>query len=132
MRECIDPTGKLPENTVFIPGYTLDGNNSRELFGEVHKKVYVSRSPCLEPGDAKLLSVIGSKPEGMVMNDWDFLCSFSFGTIIFSRSRPSLPSMIAGAVPNSSFFCLHFHAIVSDLTVAAFIADQMAILMETV
>jgi len=91
LKGVIDPTGKLPENKVFIAGYTTDSDNKRQLFGKVHKKVYISRSPCMEPGDAKIVSVVGSKPKDMSVADWNLLCSYRFGTIIFSQSRESAP-----------------------------------------
>ena len=57
----------------------------------------------MEPNDAKILSVVGRKPKGMSTDDWNLLCSYEFGTIIFpkcdTKSRPSatpLPCMIAG------------------------------------
>ncbi len=99
LKGCIDPTGFLPPKTVFIPGYTTDNDNRRALFGKVHTKVYLSRSPCLEPTDAKLVSVIGSKPKQMSNDDWEVLCSYRFGTIIFPRSKEGstpLPCVIAG------------------------------------
>jgi len=95
---CTDPTGKLPKNKVFISGYTSNSNNRRELFGEVHSKIYVSRSPCMEPSDAKIVSVVGRKPKDMSTDDWKLLCSYEFGTIIFPKSSNStpLPCVIAG------------------------------------
>ena len=96
---CSDPTvGGLPANKVFITGYTTDKDNGRALFGKVHPKVYLSRSPSLQPTDAKLVSVIGRKPNDMSKDDWDKLCSYKFGTIIFPRSMGTtpLPCVIAG------------------------------------
>jgi hypothetical protein len=107
LKGCVDPTGALPEKKVFISGYTTDSDNSRALFGKVHTKVYLSRSPCLEPTDAKLVSVIGSKPKEMSKDDWDMLCSYEFGIIIFPRAREGstpLPCVIAGM--NIPYFLL--------------------------
>jgi hypothetical protein len=53
----------------------------------------------LEPTDAKLVTVVGSKPKEMSEDDWDMLCSYGFGTIIFPRSKKKatpLPRVIAG------------------------------------
>ncbi len=113
LKGCIDPTGALPQKKVFICGYTTDSNNSRALFGKVHTKVYLSRSPSLEPTDAKLVSVVGSKPKEMSKDDWDLLCSYRFGTIIFPRSKEGstpLPCMIAGMTFPDNLFC---HGIIS-------------------
>jgi hypothetical protein len=96
LKGCVDPTGALPENKVFISGYTTDSKNNRVLFGDAHAKIFLSRSPCLAPTDAKLVSVVGSKPEDMCMDDWDMLCSYDFGTIFFPQSLNSLACIIAG------------------------------------
>lgn len=99
LKGVIDPTGKLPPNKVFITGYVSGGGNKRELFGKVHKKVFVSRAPALEPGDAKLLSVVGTKPKGMSSDDWSMLSGYGFGMIIFPKSGTKstpLPCVIAG------------------------------------
>lgn len=93
---CVDPTGALPENKVFISGYTTDASNNRVPFGEAHSRIFLSRSPCLAPTDAKMVSVVGSKPEEMSMDDWNILCSYGFGTIIFPQSLVSMACIIAG------------------------------------
>jgi hypothetical protein len=86
---------------VFISGYTRDNNDKRALFGKVHPRVYLSRSPSLEPTDAKLVPVIRSKPKEMSGDDWNVLCSYQFGTIIFPQSKEGstpLPIVIAGTI----------------------------------
>ncbi len=115
LKGCIDPTGALPQKKVFISGYTKDSDNIRALFGKVHTKVYLSRSPSLEPTDAKLVSVIGSKPKEMSKDDWDMLCGYGFGTILFPRSKGGstpLPRVIAGM--NFPDY-LYWHCIISHL-----------------
>jgi len=107
---CIDPTGALPEKKVIISGYITGSDNSRALFGKVHTKVYLSRSPSLEPTDAKLVSVIGSKPREMSKDDWDMLCTYKFGTIIIPRSKEGsvpLPCVIAdGDLDGDPYFVM--------------------------
>ena len=95
----IDPTGSLPENKLFIPGYINNGAGGRELFGKIHRKIFLSRSPSVAPEDAKLVSVVGSKPREMSAEDWSQLCSYEFGTIVFPKARRGsvpLPCIIAG------------------------------------
>ena len=93
---------------VFISGWTNDSNNKRVLFGSVFSEVYVSRSPAVAPEDAKLLSVLGEKPNGMSDGDWNMLCSYKWGTIIFGtprRSSPPLPCIIAdGDLDGDAYF----------------------------
>jgi len=119
MKGSVDPTGGLPEGKVFITGHSTS-NNNRKLFGKIYKKVYLSRSPSLEPTDAKLVSVIGSKPKDMSKADWDLLCGYKFGTIIFPRlgSKLSTPlsSMIAGGdLDGDDYFVLWDGAILKNL-----------------
>ncbi len=81
---------------MFISGYINDSNNNRVLFGEAHPQIFLSRSPCLAPTDAKMVSVVGNIPEEMSMDDWNMLCGYDFGTIIFPQSVKSLACIIAG------------------------------------
>jgi len=116
---CIDPTGALPEKKVFISGYITGSDNSRALFGKVHTKVYLSRSLSLEPTNAKLVSVIGSKPREMSKDDWDMLCTYKFGTIIFPRSKEGsvpLPCVIAdGDLDGDPYFVMWDKTIMDHL-----------------
>jgi len=70
----------------------------------------VSRSPCLTPDDAKLLSVVGSQPDGMRKDHWDMLCSYRFGTIIFGtpeNNQTPMPNLIAdGDLDGDLYFVL--------------------------
>ena len=109
LKGVIDPTGKLPKNQVFISGYTTNVNKERVLFGKAHSKVFLSRSPCLEPTDAKLLNVVGSKPREMSTDDWNMLCSYGYGTIIFPQSRSvPLANVIAGKKLSDYMCCYHW------------------------
>lgn len=80
-----DPTGKLPQGTIFLPGYTSDVTNRRVLFGECHNEVFITRAPCMEGEDGKLLKVVGTKPHEMSISEWDFLCGYPFGQVVFSK-----------------------------------------------
>ncbi len=44
-------------------------------------------SPCLEATDAKILSVLKDKLKQMSANDWENLCAYNFGTVIFGLPR---------------------------------------------
>ena len=64
-----DPFGKLPKDTVFIPGIgsALSGND-----------VFLTRSPCIEPSDGRLVPVTTKRPSRLSANDWKWLNSTSF------------------------------------------------------
>jgi len=88
-----DPTGKLPIGKIFLTG-------SVRIRSEVGPKVLVSRSPCLEPSDVKILPVCEKKPWNMSNKAWSELCSYPFGHIIFPTRKPKgfqyfLPETIA-------------------------------------
>lgn len=117
LKGCVDPTGSLPENKVFISGYITDSKNNRVLFGEAHPKIFLSRSPCLAPTDAKMVSVVGNKPEDMSMDDWNMLCGYDFGTIIFPQSLKSLACIIAdGDLDGDDYFVLWDEILVRELS----------------
>jgi len=83
-----DPTGKLPEGHVFVTGEDkcpLTGQP--KPFVEGREKLFVSRSPCVEPSDAHILPVVNTKPNNMQRNEWDHLCSYPFGLIIFATPK---------------------------------------------
>jgi len=88
-----DPTGQLPPGKVFISGYVSNKNGARKLFGAVHTKVFLSRSPALVPSDAKLLEVVGSKPPQMTNENWKHLRGLRFGLVVFSAPLDGMPSL---------------------------------------
>lgn len=53
----------------------------------------MSRSPALVPSDAKLLEVVHKKPSSMTQENWNFLCSFRFGTVVFSAPLNGMPPL---------------------------------------
>ncbi|KAL7550661.1 hypothetical protein ACHAWF_013880 [Thalassiosira exigua] len=86
-----DPTNKLPPNTVFISGTMAAEFELNELF--------VSRSPCMEVGDGRMVSVVRTRPDGMDEDKWEWLQGLAFGAIIFAnpkRGQRPLPELIAG------------------------------------
>ena len=94
-----DPTGKLPPNTVFLTG---TNNDLEELF--------VTRSPCMEAKDGRVLKVVKAKPDSMEVEEWDWLSNLTFGAIIFGNPRPgdrALPELISdGDLDGDLFFVL--------------------------
>ena len=78
-----DPTDSLPPGHVFVPG--LREHTPDELF--------VTRSPCLNPADGRLLPTVQNKPTEMSAEDWDFLQNLPFGGIIFANPRRGMVSM---------------------------------------
>jgi hypothetical protein len=84
-----DPTGGIPEGHVFVTG-----------FHDNHPgQVFITRSPCLEASDAKLLPLLLEKPSSMTQFQWDWMRKLPFGAVIFGNpikeSEPTLPETIA-------------------------------------
>ncbi|KAL7543918.1 hypothetical protein ACHAXR_013297 [Thalassiosira sp. AJA248-18] len=120
LKGLADPTLKLPEDKVFISGYTSNQSNERVIFGSCFKQVYVSRSPAVAPEDAKILSVVGEKTDDMSEDDWDQLCSYDWGTIVFGAPRTSssvpLPNIIAdGDLDGDDYFVCWDQQMLSQL-----------------
>ena len=72
---CADPTSQLPPGTVFIPGLEHSGD------------IFVTRSPCIEASDGRKVPVVTTRPSHMSSENWMFLQSFSFGSIIFANPK---------------------------------------------
>jgi hypothetical protein len=84
-----DPTNKLPSNTVFVTG----------MSGVEVDEIFVTRSPCMEAEDGRVIEVVKTKPDDMESAEWEFLQSLTFGALIFGNPRPgdrAMPELIAG------------------------------------
>jgi len=83
-----DPTDQLPPNSVFVTG----------IKGVEIEKLFVTRSPCMESKDGRVLRVVTTKPDSMAVDDWEWIQNLSFGALIYanpeSGDRP-LPELIA-------------------------------------
>ena len=83
-----DPTSSLPEGTVFLSG--MGGRQS---------EVFITRTPCTEKDNAKILSVVTEKPVKMSNEDWKMLCSWQLGIVVFAfpseTDSLSIPETIA-------------------------------------
>lgn len=78
-----DPTGCLPADSVFVPGFK--NRHPDQLF--------VTRSPCVKYDDGRILEQIRTQPESMSDDDWAWLNRIYFGCIIFSNPRQDMMSM---------------------------------------
>jgi len=90
LRGVIDPTDKILSGYVFLTGM--------DHCEEIQDKVFITRSPCLKPDDARMVRVMRTKPHKMSFKDWQWLKSIPFGSIIFGlpeKGMKSLPEYIA-------------------------------------
>lgn len=116
-----DPTGMLPEGSVFIPGYCSNEKEERVLFSSHLERIFVTRSPCKDPTDGKLLPLVGTKPEEMPRDVWEWLCKKPFGTIIFSRQKDRinatpLPALCGeGDLDGDMYFVLFDKCLIKEL-----------------
>ena len=101
VRGVIDPTGQLPSGHVFLTGVRNEDALGDELF--------VTRSPCIQVDDARMLNVVTEQPECMDDDSWEFLQELPFGAIIFpfpEKGKKSLPECIAnGDLDGDRYFC---------------------------
>ena len=115
-----DPTSQLPPNTVFMTG--IRGLELDELF--------VTRSPCMESKDGRVLRVVTTKPESMSTEDWEWLQNLSFGALIFanpkSGDRP-MPELIAdGDLDGDLYFVCWNKTILAAINSIPITDDELA------
>lgn len=86
-----DPTGGLPEDSIFLPGL-----QEHLTACEGITEVLVTRCPCVQPSDGKRLRVVTERPVAMSPVDWQALNQRPLGDLIFPRgSVHALPERIA-------------------------------------
>ncbi|NJR41889.1 MAG: hypothetical protein HC767_03765, partial [Akkermansiaceae bacterium] len=98
---CTDPTRGIPPHHVFVTG-CLDA--SREW---VTDRFFVTRSPCIDPSDGRVLQQLTTRPPGMSVQDWDWLLSRNFGAIYFPDAPPGMkpmPSLIANGDLDGDYY----------------------------
>jgi hypothetical protein len=87
-----DPTHSIPSGHVFVTGSNSMSSLARR------DNIFVTRFPCVEASDGRMLPILQTKPSNMCEGDWDFLSSLQFGAILFADSLPGcvpLPATIA-------------------------------------
>ena len=90
LRGVADPTGNIPANSVFITGISNADHFPSTIF--------ITRSPCIKSSDGLTIKVVTEKPASMRDEDYIWLNSLPFGSIIFgfpeSGYKP-IPELIA-------------------------------------
>ncbi len=114
-----DPTGQLPSNTVFVTG----------IKGVEIDKLFVTRSPCMERKDGRVLTVVTTKPDSMTNDVWEWLLSLSFGALIFANPKPGdrpLPELIAdGDLDGDLYFVCWQKTILTNLKSIPITDDEL-------
>merc|ERR1712238_315349 len=110
-----DPTDALPEGTVFVTGFGVECPD---------RDILITRFPCTEKSDGRILSAISSRPKKMNEEDWKMLCSMHFGMLIFATPNDpgvkSIPETIAdGDLDGDPYFICWDSDIVSCIKVAS-------------
>jgi hypothetical protein len=121
-----DPTNKLPSNTVFVTG----------MSGVEVDEIFVTRSPCMEAEDGRVIKVVKTKPDDMENTEWKFLQSLTFGALIFGNPRPgdrAMPELIAGGdLDGDLYFVCWDKAIVDELHPIPITHDELVQTVEEV
>jgi len=101
LRGVADPTGAIPPSTVF-----LTGMQNTTLLNDF---IFITRMPCHNPNDGRLVKVLREKPESMTSEDFEWLNSLSFGVVIFGFPKEgfiSTPEQISdGDLDGDRYFC---------------------------
>jgi hypothetical protein len=89
-----DPTEEIPAGFFFASG--LNNNNSKHPRSD---KVFITRYPCLEASDVKILPLLVAKRCRMYQANWEWLQELSFGEVVFgnlkTKGETTLPETIA-------------------------------------
>jgi hypothetical protein len=107
-----DPTNALPSRHIFVTGV----HNHVETFPD---EVFITRSPCVRPEDARLLPVVHAQPAGMSDEHWEWMLSLPFGGVMFSTQGEGVPlPMIcaAGDLDGDLYFLCWDESILSHIT----------------
>jgi len=87
-----DPTGYIPEGHIFVTGLKL--KDSQQI-----NRIFITRSPCVNPEDGRMLPLLTKKPNKMPHSTWRWLHKLPFGAVIFplckKEGEKSLPETIA-------------------------------------
>lgn len=120
-----DPTNQLPPNTVFITG--IKGFEIDEIF--------VTRSPCMERKDGRVVRVVATKPGRMNIDYWDWLQNLSFGAMIYANPAPGdrpLPELIAdGDLDGDLYFVCWNRILLTQMNPIPFHNDELVAELET-
>lgn len=115
-----DPTGQLPKGSVFVRGIgdALDGNH-----------IFITRSPCVEHSDGRLVPVVTKKPSRMSKGDWKWLSTeIPFGIVIFGAPQGNmapLPELIAGGdLDGDTYFVCWDNTILQNVESAPMLPDS--------
>ena len=107
-----DPTDSIPEGHIFITGMGFEKGK--------HSSIFITRAPCIEADDGRLLPVVTTKPRSMSKKDWEWLNELAFGVVIFgfpqSKKTTPLPETIAaGDLDGDLYFICWDSTILSQL-----------------
>eukprot|EP00980_Cylindrotheca_fusiformis_P008093 scaffold1722_cov120-Cylindrotheca_fusiformis.AAC.23 len=114
-----DPTGRIPTGKIFITG------PKRNLAGE-GQEMLISRSPCLEPSDMKLLPLC-EKEEDLLLPDttaagiasrneaWSQLCNLPFGLVVFPLNQALQTQIAEGDLDGDLYIVFWSSKILSNI-----------------
>jgi transcription antitermination factor NusG len=118
-----DPTNCIPPGHVFVTGIGDSHISQSELF--------ISRFPCTEAADGRLLPVVRSKPVGMSDSTWEWMSLLHFGVVIFGNPSPGcvpLPQTVAnGDLDGDLYFVCWNEAILSSIDTSFDLVENMSI-----
>eukprot|EP00977_Amphora_coffeiformis_P027714 scaffold34636_cov171-Amphora_coffeaeformis.AAC.1 len=115
-----DPTGSLSPGHIFVPGF----KGTVEL-----DKIFITRSPCREPDDGRMLPMISKRPTGMSQEHWEELNDLPFGSVVFANPKPgmkSLPPFVANGDLDGDLYFICWDAIVLSFLVATPVPEEPA------
>lgn len=105
LRGVSDPTGKLPAGHIYITGICKELRNRLDKYD-----ILLTRPPVLKTSQTMMIKVITKKPPNMSEDDYQFLESLAFGTVVFafpSKGMLPIPEVIDGDLDGDRFFGMY-------------------------
>ena len=100
----------LPAGHIFVTGL----QPTLVQAGGPHE-VFITRSPCIKPGDGRMLPVVTEQPAAMDDRTWRWLLALPFGAVVFSSQGDGAPlpaSIAQGDLDGDLYFiCWDKHVI---------------------
>eukprot|EP00854_Cymbomonas_tetramitiformis_P021506 gene21506-25865_t len=109
-----DPTDAIPEGHIFVTGLK---SHHLPVAEDGQHCVFLTRSPCVKPGDGRILPVVTSCPEGMSPAVWTWLEQRPLGEVLFSNagSRPMPETVAAGDLDGDYYFVCWDNLVVANI-----------------
>jgi len=117
-----DPTNSIPPGHIFVTGVLSTAASQENLF--------VSRFPCTEAADGRMLPMVRTKPASMAESDWLWMNDLHFGVVVFGNPLLGcipLPQTIAGGDLDGDLYFICWNKAILISIDNSFLEEDMVI-----